>query len=92
VIERGEDLSLTLETLHPLFVSREGLGQDFDCHLAPQFCVRGAIDLAHSSGAESAQDLVRAEARSDGEGHFVPLFVKRKGFYPPRNGVAKRIK
>jgi len=45
MIERRDDLRLTLETFPPLRVSRESFGQDFDRNLALQLAVASAIDL-----------------------------------------------
>jgi len=50
-------------------ILRECGGQDLDRDVALQARVAGAIDLAHSAGAEHRFDFVRAEARSALEGH-----------------------
>jgi hypothetical protein len=39
VVERGQDLCLALEARHAVRIVREGLGQDFDGHLAPELVI-----------------------------------------------------
>ena len=66
MIRRVERLGLALKTGDALRVGDEGVGQDLDRHVAPEFRVAGAIHLAHAAGAERRQDLVRAKACAGG--------------------------
>jgi hypothetical protein len=70
VVERGERLGFALEAPQPLLVVRELVGQDLDRHLALEPRVLGAVDLAHSAGAEGAEDLVEGEGLAGGERHM----------------------
>jgi hypothetical protein len=51
-------------TLEPI---AEALGGDLDGHLAPHARIAGAVDFAHSAGAEGHQDFVGAETSSGSE-------------------------
>ena len=65
----GRRARLLFETPQSVGSGGECRWQDFDCHVAAQPRIAGAIDLAHSAGAEHGLDFVRAEARSALEGH-----------------------
>ena len=67
--ERGQRLCFALQPGQPIGIVEEGRGERFNGHVAVQARVAGAVDLAHASGAERADDLVGAEACSSGEGH-----------------------
>ncbi len=53
---------LTLESLQPVRVARERLGQDFQRHVAIELRVAGAKDLSHPACADRGGDFVDAEA------------------------------
>jgi hypothetical protein len=57
------------ETFAQLRITGKVLGQDFNGDRALEARVLGAIDLAHSSGTESGQNLVAAETRAGGKSH-----------------------
>jgi hypothetical protein len=61
-------------TFSPKTRQRRGIAgevrrENLDGHIAPEACVRAAIDLAHSSAADQLADLVRPEARAARERH-----------------------
>ena len=62
-------MGLPLETLHPLRVLRERLGEDLDGHFALQLRIVRAIHLTHPAHAQGAQDFIGAETSAGGEGH-----------------------
>ena len=56
MIERGEQVRLTLGPREPLRVVGECVGQDFERDVAPEFGVPRAIDLPHSAAAQQRDD------------------------------------
>ena len=86
VVEPAGGLGFLLEPAQAFGVQRERRGQHLDRDVALQALVARAVDLAHPSGAEEAEDLVRTELRSGGETQrdhrtFCPSFrgAKRRG-------------
>ena len=69
MVQGGEDFGFALESGQALGVGADGLGQDLDGDLALEVGVGGAIDLAHSAGAEGGDDFIRAEARAGSQSH-----------------------
>ena len=67
VRERSDGLRLPLEASTPIRVGRDRVGQDFDRHIAAEPRVARPVHLAHSTGAEGRNDLVRAKACAGGE-------------------------
>ena len=65
VIQLGQELGLSLESLQPIPVSRKLLGKNFDRDLASELGVAGSVDLAHSPGADLLKDLVVSEGLTD---------------------------
>ncbi len=65
--EGGEDPGLALETLQPLGVLGEGVGQDLEGHVASQLGVLGPPDLAHAPLAQLRRHLVVRNRLAD---HF----------------------
>ncbi len=61
MVERGERLRLALESRHAVRVGDESLEHQLQRNRAIELGVARAIHLAHSTGAEWAHDLVRAE-------------------------------
>ena len=69
MVERGQQLRLTLETGDAIRITCEGFRQDLQRDLAIQLNIARAIDLAHSARPKGGENLVRAEARPIGQGH-----------------------
>src|SRR5215470_2545267 len=55
-----QNIGFTLEPDHAFGIFGEGFGQDFQRHIAPQPCVAGQVDLAHSAGAQRRSNFIRA--------------------------------
>jgi hypothetical protein len=62
VIQRGEDLGFALEARDAVLVVGESLRQDLDGHVSLEARIGRPVDLAHAAGADTVDDLVRAEA------------------------------
>ena len=60
---------LARESHESIGIEREEIRQHLDGDVAIELRVASAIDLAHASGPERAEDLVRTEARAGGQGH-----------------------
>ncbi len=58
VVEGGDSSSFLLKAPLPFGVLHRRRGQDLDRHFAPQPGVAGAVDLAHTAGAELLQHRV----------------------------------
>ena len=69
VVERREQLRFLLEAPPAVLVFEEILRQDLQRHDSLEPRVAGPIDLAHPSGSEGGEDLVRSELLSRGERH-----------------------
>ena len=69
MVERGEDVRLTLEARQSVGVQRERIRQDLDCHVTLQLRVACAIHFAHAAGAKQTGDLIRTEAAARWQGH-----------------------
>ena len=61
MVQRGEDLGFALEAGQAVGIGGEGLGQDFQRHVAVELRVAGAVDLPHPACANLGGDLIRAE-------------------------------
>lgn len=70
MVEGGEDLSFALKTLEAVRSLSEIIGQDFYGYVAAKARVLGAVDFAHSAGAEGRDDFIGAEFCAYGQGHF----------------------
>ena len=68
MIERRQDFGLALETRDAIGVSSEDVEDHLHGDLAAQPRIARAIHLAHTSGAEYREDLVRAEPCAGGNG------------------------
>ena len=64
VIQRCQHLRLAAEARQAIGIVGDGGQQHLDRDVAIQLGVAGAIDRPHSTGAESGEDFVRAEARA----------------------------
>ena len=69
MVEAGEDLRLPREPGEPVWVSREGVGQDLQRNLAVELRVGGLPDLAHAAFPEEGGDVVIPEAGAGGQRH-----------------------
>ena len=69
MIQRGECLRFALEARDALGIRDEHIRQHLDRDVAFQLRVPRAIHLAHPTRADGAEDFIRAEAGSDGQGH-----------------------
>jgi hypothetical protein len=54
----SQRLRLALETGEALRVARDGVGQDFDRHVAIEFRVAGTVHLAHPPCSDGAGDHI----------------------------------
>ena len=70
MVEGGRSPGLLLEPAQAVdvvsYLGRQHLDRDF----AIEALVVGAVDLAHATGPERRDDLVRAEARTCGQRHI----------------------
>ncbi len=69
MVETGKDLRLPREPGEPLWVSREGVGEDLQRDLPVELRVGGLPDLPHPALAQEGGDVVVAEAGAGGQGH-----------------------
>jgi hypothetical protein len=67
VVERRHGLRFAMKARDAFGVAGVGLRQDFDRHLAIELGVEGKVHLAHSAGADLAEDFMYAEPGSLGE-------------------------
>src|SRR4051812_8458655 len=63
VIQRRKHASFAAETRHSIRIPSEFFRNDLDRHLAPEFCVRSNVNLAHSAFADLAAELVMSDAQ-----------------------------
>ena len=75
VIQRGEDLRLTLEAREAVGVLAERGRQDFQRDVATERHIARAIHLAHPAGAERRDDFIGAEASTRTQGHRSGLIL-----------------
>ena len=71
MIQRCEGGRFPLKTGEAIGIARKRVGEDLERDVASQLQIARAVDFAHAAGAERCDDVVRAEARSSGEGHCV---------------------
>ena len=60
MIQRREDFGFAPEPRETIGIDRDGRRQNFERHLPLQIRISGAIDLAHSAGANLRADFVWA--------------------------------
>jgi hypothetical protein len=65
MVERRQRLRLALEARPPLGIRRQQIRQDFDRDVAIELDVAGAVDLAHSAGADLGLDPVMTNNGTD---------------------------
>ena len=70
MVQRGQDLGLTLEAGQAVGVISKHVRQDLQRHVPVQLGVTGAIDLAHAARSDEGGHFVRAEAGTGAEGHI----------------------
>ena len=76
MVERRQHLRLAAEPRQPVGVAREGVGQDLERDVTIELGVAGAVDLAHSAGADGTEDFVRTKTSSAGERHARGVYVR----------------
>ena len=69
MIERSEHVGLARESGQALGVARKSLGKHLEGDLALEAGVARAPDLAHASGPERSENLIRPEPRSGCDAH-----------------------
>ena len=62
VVQRGQRPRLALESLSPVRIAGEGVGQDFQRDVPIELCVAGAKHLSHAALANGSSHFVDAEA------------------------------
>jgi hypothetical protein len=71
VVERGYSTRLALKPLAEAGITGDVRQKDLYSDEAIETSVASFVDLAHATCADVGQDLVRAEPRARGEGHYV---------------------
>ena len=69
MIQGGEHARFALEPRQPVRIVNDRIGKDLDRDLALEARITGAIDLAHATRAECADDFIGAETSTGGEWH-----------------------
>src|SRR6266436_8669227 len=69
MIESGYGASLAMEPNEAFRILRHLSGQNFDCHVAPQPGISGAVHLSHTTGADGCLNFVDAEVSAGSQGH-----------------------
>ena len=69
VVERRGGLRLLREASQAVGIGRNAGGKDLDGHVAAEGRVAGAVDFAHSAGAEGGHNLAGSESRAGCQGH-----------------------
>src|SRR5437588_12592520 len=82
MIESAGRASFHGETLHPVRVRCERAGQDLDCDLTVQARVLRAIDFTHTTGADRAEDPVRAEHGACFQGGQTAVIIGKSCTFP----------
>ena len=67
--KQGDGARLSVEALAHRCAGGVAVDDDLDGNDAVEPCITGAIDLAHTAGAERRVDFVRSEASSPAESH-----------------------
>ena len=69
--ELGDRARLALEAGERLGIVGQIGGEDLDGHVAVELGIPCAVDLAHATGAEVRENLVRTQAGAGGESHYL---------------------
>jgi hypothetical protein len=72
MIQGSDGAGFAREPSQGLGIARDVLGKDLEGDVARQTRIMGAVDRAHTAGAERSADLVRTESGSGHEGHGQP--------------------
>jgi hypothetical protein len=75
MIQRGYGTRLLLEATQAIGVGGEGSRQNLDGDIASQAEIAGAIDFAHSAGADQCNKFVGSEFGTRSEGHEVCCII-----------------
>ena len=62
MVERGDGAGLLLEAGAAAGIARDIGGENLDGHIAAQTRIAGPVNLSHGAGAQTGDNLVRAEA------------------------------
>ena len=93
IVQRGQHARFAVETSQAVRVSREHTRQDLDGHVAPEFQVARAIDLAHAASPDSGLDLIHTEtpARQHGSVEVAHQLGRHRdrGFVQERVGTLR---
>ena len=81
VIQRRQAPRLPFEPRQSIGVSSHGVRQNLDGNVAAEPRIPRPIDLAHASGTEGPDNLIRSDARADRQGHAAGWILA--GFPPP---------
>ena len=69
VIQRRQAPRLPREPRQAIGVSGHGVRQNLDRHVAAEPRIPRPIDLAHTSGTEGTDNLIRSDVHADRQGH-----------------------
>ena len=75
MIERSQDLGLSLKTIDLFGIFRDIRRQDFDGNQASEFGVARAIDLSHAADAQWRDDFIRPQSSSRQKAQ--PMLLRR---------------
>src|SRR5215471_1958053 len=67
MIELPRGTRFLLEPAHPSGIGVDGIVNHLDGDVATKAWIAGAVHLAHTSGAEPANDLIESDARARGD-------------------------
>ena len=84
MFERRQNLRFSFESREPFRICGKNLWKNFQCNVTGKSRIARTIDLAHTTSAQNASDLVRADARSVRQRH-----VAVSGFYRESKGGPK---
>ena len=71
MVQRGEDLRLTLEAREALGIAGERFGQDLQGDIAVQFGVPGSVNDTHAAGAH-----LLAHPEEDLDRQLIEFFIR----------------
>src|SRR5262249_11674978 len=93
MIERCQQLRLSLETRSTIRVGGQRIRQQLQRHIATQLRIACAIALSHAAFAEQSRDLVRADLLANADCHesdgIIRNFLASDMVYPscPEEGL-----
>ena len=71
MVERRQQTGFALESGHAVDIVRQGGGQYFDGHVAPEPRIASPVHLSHAARADGVEDLVGAEFIAGGKRHSI---------------------